>query len=132
MASALFHGLLLGALLVKLDDLRDLVAHPHNGVQGGHGILKDHGDLIAADLSQLAVLHLEQILPVEEDLSAADLGGGLGQKPQNGQGGGGLARAGLAHQTQGLALFDGEADAVDRLDHRVVGAVVNGQIFDLK
>ena len=40
----------------------DLLADGNNGVQGGHGVLENSGDLAAADLGPVLVeLHLRQI-----------------------------------------------------------------------
>ena len=54
-------GLQLGAgmpLVVHQERLKDLVAHRQHGVQRCHGILKDHGDLLAANGLQLPVAEI--------------------------------------------------------------------------
>ena len=56
----------------------------------------------------------------DEIIAAADFPGrGLDQL-QNGQGGGGFARARLAHQAQAFAIVQGQAEGVDGLDHLVL------------
>ena len=57
--------------------------------------------------------------------------GGIGDQPQDAQGGGGLAGAGLPHQAQGVPGLQGDVDAVDRVDHHAVALVLDHQIFDL-
>ena len=86
------HGLLLGGLAVEQDALGDLFAHGVDGVQGGHGLLEDHGDLIAPDLLHLPLRELEQVPALKEDL-ALDVGRGLGQQAHGGQRGDALSGA---------------------------------------
>ncbi len=114
------------------DDLRDLAIHREHRIERRHGILEDHGYLAAADLLHLFVRLFQKILAVIEDLPAQHLAGRIGDKPQNAQRRGGLARAGLAHKAEGIALFQREVDAVHRADLAVVGKVMYGQIFDFK
>ena len=40
-------------LFMKVYALRDLLAHRINGIQAGHGVLKNHGHVLAAHLLQL-------------------------------------------------------------------------------
>ena len=48
-------GLLLGHLLVALDRLDDLIAHPVEGMETGERVLEDHRQLFAADAAQLVL-----------------------------------------------------------------------------
>src|SRR5207244_8737061 len=48
------------------------------------------------------------------------------------QGGHALAAARLAHDAEGLARIEVEADAVDRLHHAVVGEELRLQVLDLE
>ena len=107
------------AILVVLGQVMDVdaLAHDvtdgHAGVQACVGVLEHdlhpaavgqhiHGDLLFLIKQQVAVI---------VDLTA----GGLVQA-QQGAAGGGLAAAGLAHQTQGLALADGKAHVIHGLN----------------
>ena len=55
----LLAGLILGEMgMVGGDNLLDLVADGHNRVQGGHGVLEDHRDLPAAELTHLPLRQL--------------------------------------------------------------------------
>ena len=124
-------GLGLGAVLVPENDLRHLVPHSHDRVQGGHGVLEDHGDLVAPDVLDLLLLHGENVLSLIDDAAILDLSR-LRHQPENAQGGGGFARAGLAHQAQGLAFLHGETDAVDGPHIPLLGREVDGQVLDFK
>ena len=48
--------------LVKLERLSDLRADLHDRVERGHGLLKDHGDIVAADAAELWVGNLKEDL----------------------------------------------------------------------
>lgn len=41
-------------------------------VQGGHGVLEDHGHIIAAHALQLFLTHLKNIFPLHQNLAAFD------------------------------------------------------------
>ena len=120
------------AIFVEVDALRNLVPHGEDGVQGGHGVLEDHGDLLAPDLLQLPDLHGEDVLPVQLQLPTLHHPGGMGDQLQNGQGGGGLSGAGLAHQTHRPALPDLQVQPVDRPDHAVLGLKTDLQFLDIQ
>ena len=124
----LVHGFLLAAMLMQGHHLGDLVAHGHQRVQSGHGVLEDHGDLLAADAAHLLFRQLQQILSIQDDLAVQDLRGRVGQDAQDGFGDGGLARAGLAHQAQAPAPLDFQGNAVHRVDHRAGGGVNHLQV----
>ena len=49
------------------EHLAELLADREHGIQGRHGVLKDHGDLLAADLRELTRIHREEIAPLPHD-----------------------------------------------------------------
>ena len=76
-------------------------------VQRGVGVLED--DLhVAAQRTQVVAVHAPDVGALEPDLARAGL-----DQPQDAAAGRRLAAARFAHQAQGLALADVEADAVD-------------------
>ena len=60
-----------GHALVQQQGLVDLLFHRVQGIERGHGLLKDHRDLVAADLAQEGLLAADHLLAAEAD-------GGLG------------------------------------------------------
>ncbi|EMF27026.1 cation transport ATPase [Streptomyces gancidicus BKS 13-15] len=110
-------GLLAGGLplhpAVTLQDLGDLHADRDDRVQRGQRVLEDHRHLAAAQVAARGRVHREQVRAVELG-TAADGETLRGQQAHQGQGGHGLAAAGLADQAHDLALVDLEGDAVDR------------------
>ena len=120
--SDLFFPLFLaGIQVVDVQRLPDDVADRHAGVQGRIGILKDDlhfptvlGNVFRGDANAFV------------DHFAA---GGLVQV-QKAPSNGGLAAAAFADQTQRLARVDGEADAVHRLQGRILEpAGVDGKVL---
>ena len=93
--------------MVDVQTLADDFAHLFPGVQTGHGVLKNHLHLGAQDLGGVLIQLAADVLAVENDLT----GGGL-VKPDDTAADGGLAGAGLAHKTVGLAGVDVEAHIV--------------------
>src|SRR3954452_15587244 len=73
----------------------------------------------------------DEFLPVQPHL-AAQPRVRLGEQPEDGLAGDALARAGLAHDAQGLASVDAEGQAVDGLHQPVVGREVDAQVAHLE
>ena len=59
-----FLRLLTRALLVKPDNLGDLLPHRLDRIKRGHWILENHGDVVAADIHHLFLAQFEQISPI--------------------------------------------------------------------
>ncbi len=103
--------------MVEGKGLRHLHFHGENRVQGGHGLLEDHGDFGAAQLLQLLFAQAEQVLfPLAAVIAdgAAGNGQGIGQQAQHGVGGDGLAAAGFADDAEGAFFPDGQVDLVQQ------------------
>ena len=86
------------AFLVSLHRLGNLIPHRNDRVQACHGVLEDHGDVLAADLAQLLGAHFQQIFPVVQDLAGLDLPIGFGRQAHDPFRHGGLSGTRLTHQ----------------------------------
>ena len=112
---------LLPAMAVQQDRLDDLVADGVDWAEGGHRLLRDQGDLGAADVAHLGAAwsqareigHLGAVAAAEADLARGDAAGPVDQL-QDGAHGDTLAAAALADHAQHLAGQQVEAGAVDR------------------
>ena len=132
---ALLPLLLSGAELVDVQRFAHDLTHGHARVQGSGGILKD--DLHFAPVGQH--VHRDLLRAVVDGLSVIldAPGGGLVQ-PDDGASQGGLAAAGLAHQTQGLALEDLQGDGLHGLhvfslpEQIALDGEVLAEIFDFQ
>ena len=65
-----FGGLILAALVVEPDDLRDLLADGEYRVEACHRVLKDHRDALAADIAHGRVSNLQKRNVVKQDAAA--------------------------------------------------------------
>ena len=54
---------------MKPDGLDKLIADGKNGIEGGHGILKDNGYLLSPEFTHLFFRPVKDVLPVVKDLS---------------------------------------------------------------
>ena len=93
----------------------DLLAHRQHRVQAGHGLLKDHGDLVAAQAAHVVVAHLQHVMHLalaigQQGLARKFPAGVAGQQAHQAQGCERFATAGLAHQGQGLSVVEVKAD----------------------
>ena len=112
-------------VLVQEDGFGDLLADGTDGAEGGHRLLEDHGDLIAANIAELAVVRLELCQvddvggvgavfkrAVEANLAFNDLARGRDETHDR-HGGHAFATAALADDADDLAAADVEVDAID-------------------
>ena len=115
--------------LMNFQGFHDLLADCHDRVEGGHRVLKDHGDLFAPVFLQGILIHGKDIPAFKVDLTTDDPGRRLGQKPQDSQGGSGFPSAGLAHQAQRLALIQYQIHPVNRFHDAAVSFIVDHKIL---
>lgn len=117
--------------LMQPKGFTDLASHREDRIEAGHGLLKNHADLIAADVAHGALIELEKIDPLEAN-AAFDLAGRFRDQAQNRARGNGFAAAALAHDRNRLAGLYGEGDAVHGSVHPFRGAEMRLQIFNLQ
>ncbi len=103
-------------LMVLKKHLGHLLSHGNQGIQGGHGVLEDHGDLFAAYLAHPLPGRSYQLFAVKADGGTLLNPGRIRKQMQDGHGGYALAAAGLPHNAQDFALSHGEAHTPYRLD----------------
>ena len=137
-----FQRLLFGGLaaqaLMQLHGFHDLVADGLQRVQAGHGVLHDHGDLVAAYPEP--VLFLFQVGQADglsvvgtEVVDGAAGNGAVGvQQTHEALGEHALARTGLAHDGKDLAVVDVQVDAADGVEHFSTQVELDVQILDRK
>jgi len=70
-------------------------------IEGGHGLLKDHGEPVAAHAAHLVFRLLQQIFPVEQDLPFRPAH--FRQQPHEGEGGHRFAAATLPDDAKGFS-----------------------------
>jgi len=86
-------GLPLALLLVEHDRFHDLVADGVDGVERGHRLLEDHGDLVPADRAVFLALGVEPGeveglgVAIVQNLPADDLARRRGDEPHDREGG---------------------------------------------
>ena len=121
---------------MELHGLHDLVADGLQGVQAGHGVLHDHGDLVAAHPEP--VLFLFQVGQADglsvvstEVVDGAAGNGAVGvQQAHEALGEHALARTGLAHDGEDLAVVDVQVDAADGVERFSTQVELDVQILD--
>src|SRR5690554_1278077 len=122
-----------GNIAMQTHRLGDLLAHRVHGVERRHRFLKDHRDVVAADVAHIARRQVEQLAAIEADTAPLhDLARRRRDQPKQGQRGDRLAAAALADDAEHLALLDREADAVDCTRSTLVGVEVRAQVGDLE
>src|SRR5215469_6998866 len=101
--------------LMVIGRFGDLRVDAEERVQRRHWVLQDHGDLAAPDAAHLARPLCRELLPGEFDAAPNHPCRGRKQTDDR-QASGGLAATRFPDETDRLALAEGEADVVDRLD----------------
>ena len=101
-----------------------LARYREDRIEGRHRLLIDHCDLLAADVSDLGVGQLEQVLAVEDDLAADRLAGRVRNEAHDRQGADALAAAALSDEAQRLSRCDRIGDAIHRFHDTFLGEEV--------
>src|SRR5262245_40138532 len=99
--------------LVQTDRLADLIAHSKHRIERGHRLLKNHGNLVAANFAHLLVAKLEEIVPAITNLAADDLSRRRWDQSHNRKRRDALATTGLADESEGFPFRDVKTDAVN-------------------
>jgi len=107
-----------------------LVADTHDGIQGRHGLLKDHADAGAADGAHAGFGEREQIF-----VAKADAAGGFRlrrEEAQDGKRGDGFAGTGFADEAEDFTGGDGEADVAHGADTTLRSGEIDGQVVEFE
>ena len=116
--------------LVEDHRLLDLSADGLEGVEGGHGVLEDHGDLPAPDGEPLLFRGVSgQVLSAVEDVPPGDIAV-LVQQAHEGLGEHALARAGLPHDGQGFPPVHVQGHAADGVEGAAPEVKLHVQVLD--
>ena len=74
-----------GKTAMDLQHLAHLALDGVQRVERGHRLLEDHGDLVAADVTERVRLERHQVLALEPDGAGRMRGGGVGEEPEDRQ-----------------------------------------------
>ena len=121
-----------GQAKVHFQGLGELAPDAEDGVEGGHGFLEDHSDVPAAAASHTVLAELEEVFAFEQHLAVDYLARRLGDEAHEGEGADGLAAPALADEAHGLPGLQRIGDAVDGLDHAVLGVEIGLEVLDLQ
>ena len=124
-------GRLAAQTAVAVEDFADLHADLQHGVEAGRRLLEDHRDARAAHLAHVGFGQGQQFLAFQPDAAAGDAPGRR-QQAHDALCGGRLAATGFAEQRKGLALGNGEGNAVDRKQYPLSGHETEAQVGDFQ
>lgn len=113
------------AVIVDLQNFKDLIFHSQHRIQAGHRILKDHRDLLAADAPHFILFQFQKVLSVKENLSSFYLADSVRQKPHDCQSCRRLSCSGFSYQPQCLLRTYPEADSIHRMDSLLIRLIYN-------
>jgi len=117
---------------MQFQPLAQLLPDGQHRVQGCHGVLKDHGDLVPADLAHLFLRDLKQVPSLKDHLATHDAARGLRDEPHHREHAHALAATTLAHYAQRLTLIEIKADPVDGLHYPLFGEELGTEVPHLK
>jgi hypothetical protein len=122
----------LESFFVETNHLAHLIAHGEDRVERGHGLLKDHGNPVAPDLTHPGFGVAQKVFSLEPDLAADDLSGRLGNELDDGVRRDAFAATRFAHQPQGFARGDGETHIVHSPGHLTPDEEVRLELIDFQ
>ena len=109
----------------------DLPADGVAGVQRGHRLLEDHGDVAADEFSPRAGGEFQQVGAVEAEGVGGDFSG-EGDEAHDGEHRHAFAGAGFADDGEKVAFRDGHVDAVDGAEAAAGGGEFDGEVADFE
>ena len=118
-------------LLVRENRLHHLRADGEHRVQRHHGILEDHADAVAADVTQRFGIGGDEVVTLEQHRAAGDEAG-LADEVDDGEAGDGLARSRLAHKSETFATAQRERDVVHGGERFVAESELDGEVLDVE
>ena len=119
-----------GDFFVDEQRFDELLADAQVGVERGHRILENHGNAFAANRAGLGGRAVEEVDAVEHRGAADDTARGLRDEAHDRITRHGFTRARFAHDPEGLAALDAEADAVDGAVNAVSCVEISAEIVD--
>src|SRR6202030_3759779 len=122
-----------GEPAVQQQNLADLLLDGVQRIERSHRLLKHDGDVVAANLPDVALAQLQEIAFLEDDLARGMPRRRVGQELEDRQRRDRFAGSGFPDQRQRLALGDIERDMVDRerlLPTAAAAAEGDGEIAD--
>ncbi len=109
-------GLSFWNVVVRQNSFRYLVADPHDGIEGGHGLLENHGDAGTAKFPHGAIRESREVagraIFCKEDFTREP--GLLWKQAHDSERGDRFARAGFADQAEDFSGSDSEVEITDR------------------
>src|SRR5438128_7993114 len=118
--------------LMAAQALGNLLADRQHRVERGHRLLEDEANLLGPDVIKFAARERHQIAALEQDLALDDAARRHRDQLEDRHRRDGLAAAGFPDNAERLALVERDVDAVDRLQHAIVGGKVGLQALDLE
>jgi hypothetical protein len=100
---------------MKQNHLGDLGPYGKHGIEGSHGFLEDHGDLVAPDGTHLLNIPFEQITSLEQDTSLDYLSRRIRDQTEYGEGKNGLAASRFPDDTECMSCLQFQVYSVNRL-----------------
>ena len=123
------HGLFFAQIFMQHHRFRDLLTNSYHRVQGGHRVLENHGDIIAAHMLQFLFAHFQDFFPIQDDRSVGNHARRVRHQVQDGECGRCFTRAGFTHQPECTFLPDTERDAVDGAHDAVIRIKADNKVF---
>ena len=108
-----------------------MVAHREHGVECGHRILEDHGDVLAAHLFQFLYAHAEHVAAIQLQLFAFHNARRVRHKAQQRKGGGGFPRARFADKADGMPPLDLKIQPVYRAHDAIIRFKAHVEVFNI-
>ena len=93
--------------------LGELLADGVDRVERGHGLLKNHGDIVSPYSLNIFSAQLQQILSVEQDSALGAHCAHILKQPQNRHGGNGFPGTGFPDQGMGFSLLNTQVNIVE-------------------
>src|SRR5664280_916373 len=118
-------------LLMQGNGFTNLISNSVDRIERRHGLLEDHGDLVAPYRTHLFFIFLQEVFPMEEYLAFNDLARRIRNESHDREGRNRFSTARLAHQTYNLSSVDRQVNTIHGRNNTVLCVEERAQILDI-
>ena len=125
-------GLLGSCTMVDLKYLRELPCNSEVGIQRGQRILKDHGQLITAELLHLVFGESQKVSPLKLYVTRGMESWRCWYKSKCGQASNTFPRSAFTHEAKCFSFMNGKIYAINGFDNAIISLEVSSKVSNLK
>jgi hypothetical protein len=120
-----------GSWFVLHNHICNLVADFHHGIQGIHGTLEHHGNVMPSHTAQFRIVQPQDVPAPMQDFASPDHRW-CSKKAQDREGDGRFPAARFTGKSKNLAWLNGKGNIVYSADDTVIAHIIDPKVLDIE